>query len=130
MSRIVAVGAVFALLFAGVATELVICGHTHVQYDRRAAGHRIVNAGSVGMPYEGEPSARWALLGPELSLQRTPYDFESAAHEIRAGDYPDADDFVTRFLIPTPSAEWATTFFEETAERLRGPAPRPGAPRS
>ena len=48
----------------GVAEGVVVCGHTHVQFDRLAAEKRLVNAGSIGMPYESLPGAYWALLGP------------------------------------------------------------------
>ena len=39
------------------------CGHTHMQFERTIAGKRVVNSGSVGMPYEDEPGAYWTLLG-------------------------------------------------------------------
>ena len=59
------------------ATEsVVVAGHTHMQLDRRVDGIRWVNAGSVGMPYEGEVAAFWALLGPDVELRRTPFDVE------------------------------------------------------
>ena len=59
-----------APMFAGVTQAVVVCGHVHVQFDRRAAGHRIVNAGSVGMAYEGRPDlACWCLLGPDVELR-------------------------------------------------------------
>jgi putative phosphoesterase len=60
-----------AFLFAGLDTTTVVCGHTHTQYDRTVAGVRVVNAGSVGMPYEGKPGAYWLL---DLVHRRTPYD--------------------------------------------------------
>ena len=57
---------------AGVAADVVVCGHTHVQFDRRIADIRLVNAGSVGMPYEHEPGAYWALLdGTDVQLRHT-----------------------------------------------------------
>ena len=59
-----------APMFAGVDAPLVICGHTHIQFDRTIGGTRIVNAGSVGMPF-GEPGAFWLLLGPDVQLRRT-----------------------------------------------------------
>jgi putative phosphoesterase len=52
---------------------VTVVGHTHVQYDRRVDGIRVVNAGSVGMPYESEPGAYWAVLGPDVELRRTVY---------------------------------------------------------
>jgi predicted phosphodiesterase len=53
---------------------LTIVGHTHVQFDRSVDDRRIVNAGSVGMPYEAEPGAYWAVIGPDVTLRRTLYD--------------------------------------------------------
>src|SRR5690554_3276639 len=38
-------------LFEGVGADLVVCGHTHMQFDRQIGRTRVVNAGSVGMPY-------------------------------------------------------------------------------
>jgi len=61
-------------LFADVEATTVVCGHTHMQFAREIAGIRVVNAGSVGMPYEDEPGAFWALLGPEVEYRRTVYD--------------------------------------------------------
>jgi putative phosphoesterase len=60
-----------AFLFEGLDVPTVVCGHTHTQYERKVAGVRVVNAGSVGMPYEEEPGAYWLL---DLDHRRTPYD--------------------------------------------------------
>jgi putative phosphoesterase len=58
-------------IFAPVDADVVVCGHTHMQFDRTIAGKRVVNAGSVGMPYEDEPGAYWLL---DLEHRRTPYE--------------------------------------------------------
>src|ERR1700730_4277613 len=68
-------------LTAAVDANLVVCGHTHMPFDRTVGSLRVVNPGSVGMPY-GEPGAHWALLGPALELRRTQYDREAAAERI------------------------------------------------
>ena len=68
-----------AAVLAGTPTHLVVAGHTHMQVDRLAGGHRFVVAGSVGRPYEGRQGAFWALLGDDVELLRTDYDVESAA---------------------------------------------------
>jgi putative phosphoesterase len=60
-----------AFLFEGLDVSTVVCGHTHTQYERTVAGVRVVNAGSVGIPYEDEPGAYWLL---DLEHRRTPYD--------------------------------------------------------
>lgn len=60
-----------APLFEGLEVTTVVCGHTHTQFERTVAGVRVVNAGSVGMPYEEEPGAYWLL---DLAPRCTPYD--------------------------------------------------------
>ena len=60
-----------AFLFGDVDADVVVCGHTHTQFERVIAGRRVVNSGSVGMPYEDEPGAYWTL---DLAPRRTPYD--------------------------------------------------------
>jgi predicted phosphodiesterase len=60
-----------AFLFDGLDASTVVCGHTHMQFDRTVAGVRVVNAGSVGMAYEVEPGAYWLF---DLVHRRTPYE--------------------------------------------------------
>ncbi|MEP6641976.1 MAG: metallophosphoesterase family protein [Gaiellales bacterium] len=103
-----------APMLAGVGEQTIVCGHTHVQFDRIVAGKRLVNAGSVGMPYEDSPGARWCLLGPGVELRRTAYDTEAAAVRIRATEFPDAAEFAADLLEPA-SAERATREFEAQA---------------
>jgi predicted phosphodiesterase len=100
---------------AGVAEQIVVCGHTHVQFDRAAAGKRLVNAGSVGMPYESLPGAYWALFGPGLEMRRTDYDREAAAEAIRATTFPDAREFAEENVLTIPSGHEATELFERMA---------------
>ena len=86
-------------MFAGVEQRLVVCGHTHAQSDRVLGGVRVVNAGSVGMPYEGRAGAYWALLGPDVRLRRTDYDIRAAEAELRGGGWPGVDDFLRNSLL-------------------------------
>jgi putative phosphoesterase len=60
-----------AFLFDDVDARVVVCGHTHMQFERTIAGRRVVNSGSVGLPYEDEPGAFWTL---DLVRRRTTYD--------------------------------------------------------
>ncbi len=103
-------------MVTGIRQNVVVCGHTHMQFDRRVDGTRVVNAGSVGMPY-GEPGAYWLLLGPEVILRRTLYDLEHAAASIRATNYPLAQDFADNNVINPPSEAEALTVFEQIAAR-------------
>ena len=89
-------------IFATLGVALAVCGHTHMQFDRRVGTVRVVNAGSVGMPF-GEPGAYWLLLGPDVQLQRTGYDLQEAAARIRATGYPNADDFAARNVLQPPA---------------------------
>ena len=81
---------------------VVVCGHTHMQFERTIAGKRVLNAGSVGMPF-GEPGAYWLLLGPGIELRRTDYDLEAAAGRIRRTTYPQAEEFASRNILQPPS---------------------------
>jgi hypothetical protein len=58
-----------------------------MQFDRRHGQTRIVNAGSIGMPYEGQPGAYWALFGPDVDFRRTDYEFDAAANAIRKSGF-------------------------------------------
>ncbi len=59
-----------AFLFADVDADVIVCGHTHMQFDRTIAGKRVVNSGSVGSPCGDEPGAFWTL---DLAPRRTEY---------------------------------------------------------
>lgn len=91
-------------MFQGVTAPLVLCGHTHMPFDRAIGSTRVVNPGSVGMPF-GEPGAYWAVLGPDVEFRRTLYDLEAAAARIRTTGYPQADDFAARNVLRPPSEE-------------------------
>lgn len=85
---------------AGRPELVVVSAHTHLQFDRRAAGIRSVNPGSVGMPYAWEPGAYWAVLGPDVDLRRTAYDVERAATAYRQTDDPLAEQMAEILLSP------------------------------
>jgi putative phosphoesterase len=100
---------------AGVEERVVVCGHTHRQFDRVVDSWRLVNAGSVGMPYEGRPGAYWTLLGPDVQPRRTEYDVEAAATAIQALGFP--GDFAEQLVKPPPADEVAE-YFESLAPRF------------
>jgi putative phosphoesterase len=88
--------------FAEVEADLVVCGHTHMPFERQIGAVRVVNAGSVGMPY-GPQGACWLLLGPTVEFRRTAYDYVQAAGRIRATDYPQAAEFAAENVLQVPS---------------------------
>jgi putative phosphoesterase len=101
-------------IFENVAASVVVCGHTHMQFDRTIGATRVVNAGSVGMPF-GQPGADWLLLGPGVDLRRTVYDARGAALRIRASDYPEAADFAAHHVEHPPSSERMLEILERAA---------------
>jgi putative phosphoesterase len=104
-------------LLGAVDADVVVCGHTHIQYDRTLSnGLRIVNPGSVGMPYEGKRGAFWAVLGPDVELRRTEYDVGAAVAAIRRRGAPDVEEQLVRYLLEPPDPTEATEYFES----LRG----------
>jgi predicted phosphodiesterase len=102
--------------FAGVDVPLVVCGHTHMQFDRMIGGIRVVNAGSVGMPF-GEPGADWLLLGPDVQLRRTLYDLTKAAERIRGTEYPQAQEFAAGNILQPPSEREMLELFSKAELR-------------
>jgi len=104
---------VVARALDGVAADVVVCGHTHVQYDRRVGSARLVNAGSVGMPYEGSPDARWAILEDgNVELVATAYDQEAALARLERAGFPLFERWLVGPLRGEISAEEATASFE------------------
>ena len=89
-------------VFERADARVVVCGHTHMPFDRAIGSTRVVNAGSVGMPF-GPPGADWLLLGPDVELRHTPYDLEAAAARIRTTRYPQAEEFALHSVLNPPS---------------------------
>jgi predicted phosphodiesterase len=89
-------------IFEGLGVSVIVCGHTHMQFDRMVGTTRVVNAGSVGMRF-GEPGADWLLLDPDVQLRHTRYDLARAADPIRSTTYPQAEDFAARNILHPPS---------------------------
>jgi putative phosphoesterase len=105
-------------MLADVEADLVVCGHTHMQFDRSVDGRRVVNAGSVGLAY-GAPGAHWLRLGPSVEHMRTSYDNESFADRVRTLEWPLAERFAEENIRSFPSEEEAMEFFERVASEQR-----------
>jgi diadenosine tetraphosphatase ApaH/serine/threonine PP2A family protein phosphatase len=90
-------------IFADTNVAVVICGHTHMQFDRTIGRIRVANAGSVGMPF-GEPGADWLLLGPGIEFRHTRYNVDEAAARVRATLYPEAEQFAANNILRPPTA--------------------------
>jgi len=91
-------------VFDAAHAPLVVCGHTHLVMDRAIGRTRVVNPGSVGMPF-GPAGADWLIVGPGITFRHTDYDLAAAAERIRASGYPAADEFAARCVLHPPSAD-------------------------
>jgi predicted phosphodiesterase len=94
-------------MLAGTDERYIVGGHTHMQQQRG----RYVNAGSVGMPYEGDVAAFWAVIGEAPEFRRTPFDVERAIAEVRRSTWPLAQAFAERNLVSPPTRDDATFQF-------------------
>lgn len=100
---------------AGVDAPLVVAGHTHQQDDRRVGAVRFVNAGSVGLPYEGDGAARWAWIsGGVPELRATAYHAAAAGRRILARGFPGGQSVEAALIAPVDPAE-ITRLFEARA---------------
>ena len=113
-----------ARLLGDIDERVVVCGHTHMQFDRAVGGVRVVNPGSVGMSYDAGPGARWAVLGPDVEFRTTAYDVRAAVRAVREAKPPDEDQHAELLEKPPPPDE-VVEFFEQAAAKqevgLTGP---------
>ena len=104
----------YADALTGVNARVVVAGHTHQQDDRTVNGIRFLNAGSVGLPYEGDPAARWLWIADGVpQLRQTAYDAKAAGERMKA-HWPDARSIDAALVDPVPARE-ITQFFESRA---------------
>jgi len=85
-----------------------------MQFDRMVGSTRVVNAGSVGMPY-GHPEADWLILGPKVDFRHTAYDFNQAVERIRASGCPNAEDLFVKSILYPPDQVVMTEAYERAA---------------
>jgi len=92
-------------IFTGRDAAVVVCGHTHMPFDRAIGDVRVINAGSVGAPFSQPAGAYWLLLGGEqrIELRRTDYDFTKAAEAIRATGHPLVEEVSVRYILNPPT---------------------------
>jgi predicted phosphodiesterase len=74
-------------LLGGAGEQRIVFGHTHLAFRReRPDGIELFNPGSVGMPFDGDPRAAFALLHENGTLEhrRVAYDHEASAAQMTA----------------------------------------------
>jgi putative phosphoesterase len=100
-------------MLEGVEADVIVCGHTHHQFDHVVQGKRVINAGSVGLPYQGDAAAFWSILGPGVELRRTAYDVAQAVEAFSA--IPELRDSVRASLVEPVPAQEIAEYFEHRA---------------
>jgi len=74
-------------LLGGVTEARVVFGHTHLPFRRRSASGAVelINPGSVGMPFDGDARAAYALVHPDATVEhrRVEYDMPASAARLR-----------------------------------------------
>jgi predicted phosphodiesterase len=108
----------WAEVLGDVTAAIVVAGHTHQQDDREVGGVRFVNAGSVGLPYEGDGAARWLWVSDGVPEPRTtPYDAAGAGRRIlEVAHWPD-ERSVGAALIEPVEPMVVTRIFEDLISR-------------
>ena len=73
-------------MLAGVTEPRLVFGHTHLPFRRVSdGGIELVNPGSVGMPFDGDPRAAYALLYDDgrVEHRRVTYDHQASAEAVK-----------------------------------------------
>lgn len=86
-------------MIKNVSQNIIVCGHTHIQFDRTIDQTRIINAGSVGLQSRAD-GACWVLLGPDVECKITRYDTKEAAKRILQSNFPYKEEFADHYLNP------------------------------
>ncbi len=66
--------------------DIIVFGHSHEQFTKKAGGTLFINPGSVGRPGDGNPQAAYAAITASpfsVELVRVNYDVEAAADALR-----------------------------------------------
>ena len=92
-------------VYASLARPIVVFGHTHLPAVRRITGpvKLLINAGSVGLPYDGDPRASYLLLDDEApTIRRVLYDIDKEVQALQSSELPHADWVVRMLRSATP----------------------------
>lgn len=106
--------AIMKELFKRIDYDIVICGHTHIQFERVVNSVRILNAGSVGMPFSGHHGADWILITSEgIAFKNTQYDNLKAREILARTNYPNITNFIDQNIIHTHDQAQMINYLEK-----------------
>jgi len=107
-------------IFVGIEQDIVVCGHTHMQFARQVGKLSILNAGSVGMPFANQPGAYWLLLSPAgYEFRRTAYDAQETAQQLNTSGNSFVREFVKNHVLNTPDATEMIEMLESMSRTYR-----------
>ena len=97
-----------ASAYAGLRANRVGYGHIHRPFVRAVDGLIVANAGSVGLPWDGDPRAAYLLVDDDAQTIRVEYDVEEEVRALHRARHPDAGRLSEmlrrgRFIPPAPS---------------------------
>lgn len=94
-------------LYGSLGRSIVLFGHTHIPSIRLLQGRltHLINTGSVGLPYDGDPRAGYVLLDRGTpSIRRVVYDLEREVKALAS--------------CPLPHAAWVTTMLRSASPQM------------
>jgi len=90
-------------IFSPLGQPIAIYGHTHIPSIREIHGLTLINSGSVGLPYDGDLRASYALIdGNTASIRRVEYDIERELNALRSSRNPGASWTATMLQSASP----------------------------
>ncbi len=90
----------FEVESGNVAPQIVVYAHIHLPYVRYFNGKMVVNTGSVGLTFDGDPRASYAILrtatdgSSSVELRRVRYDVERTVAGFTGADHPFGDSVI------------------------------------
>lgn len=80
--------------------RVLVCAHTHRAMVRQVGARTVVNAGAVGLPFNGDPRAQYAVLdGDEVHLRKVEYDREATLHAYASTGFLEAGGVTATLLL-------------------------------
>ena len=104
-----AADAELAAAYGGAEAAVAVYGHIHRPFVRELPGLSVANCGSVGLPWDGDPRAAYALVDDgRPAIRRVEYDLERSRRDLAASGFPlpawlEAVQREARFTRPQPS---------------------------
>jgi len=97
---------IITTMFERADAQIVVYGHIHQPFIRHIGGHTIINTGSVGLPFDGNPAASYAIIELDelnasgataftAAIRRVPYDVETAIAAFGGSEHPFPDSVAT-----------------------------------